>query len=190
MTDAEKARYATKAANDKKRFEDELAAQSEEDAAYNAWMHFVAENWALYKELIPIHFFKALGVVWRNMKDVEKEPYVRKTKPKGPRNAWNVFVSENWSKYERLPPGQVRRALSADWRSMNDAEKEPYVTKAADEKKRFEDALAEFEEELGATRAKVKRARTAYNYFCKERMGGYLRGYLFTMNDMRRRSYM
>jgi len=171
MSDAEKEPYMTKAANFRR--EDALVADEETKRARNAWMHFVAENRALYKELPPMHVFKALGGVWRGMSDAEKEQYMTKTTAKQ-HNARMHFLTESRALYKELPPKHISRALAAVWCGMSKAEREPYVTKAANDKKYFEDALAAFEEEGGVMQTKAGRARTGitgWKIFMRERFG-------------------
>jgi len=118
--------------------------------------------------------------------------------PKRATNAYMYFAAEKRVEYmnPETPTPQVAKALGAAWRDMNDAQKEPYVTKAANDKKRYDQELASFKEAGGVMQTKAKKAKdngekkpkaktakatgekkpkmprapSAYNLFVKERM--------------------
>jgi len=115
--------------------------------------------------------------------------------PKRASNAYMHFAAEKRNEYKKpeMSAAQVAKTLGEAWRSMSDAEKAPFMRKAADDKKRFEEALAAFKEEGGVMHTKAKRAKeakkpskvktrtsekkpkkpraaSAYNLFVKERM--------------------
>jgi len=116
--------------------------------------------------------------------------------PKRATNAYLHFAAEKRAEYKKpeMTAPQVAKALGDVWRDLSDAEKEPYMTRAANDKKRYEEELAAFKEAGGivqtrakkahakvkkpmALKAKAKvnqpkapRAPSAYNLFMKERM--------------------
>jgi len=118
--------------------------------------------------------------------------------PKRTTNAYMHFAAEKRVEYTKpeMPVSQVAKALGAAWRDMSNAQKSPYVTKAANDKKRYDEELALFKEAGGVMQTKAKKAKdsgekkpkakkakatgekkpkmprapSAYNLFMKERM--------------------
>lgn len=113
--------------------------------------------------------------------------------PKRASNAYMHFAAEKRNEYKKpeMSTAQTAKALGEAWRSMSDAEKAPFMRQAADDKKRFEEALAAFTEQGGVMQTKANRAKeakklskvktsekkpkkpraaSAYNFFVKDRM--------------------
>merc|ERR1719510_452179 len=80
--------------------------------------------------------------------------------PKRASNAYMHFAAEKRNEYKK-PEMSTAKTLGEAWRSMSDAEKAPFMRQAADDKKRFEEALAAFTEQGGVMQTKAKRAKEA-----------------------------
>ena len=66
----------------------------------------------------------------------------QKPRPKKPNNPYMFFVKENMSRikavYYNLPQAEVMRRISDEWNSLTQAQKQPYLNAAEEDRHRYE----------------------------------------------------
>ncbi|NXQ91379.1 TFAM factor, partial [Nyctibius grandis] len=69
-------------------------------------------------------------------------------KPKRPRNAFNIFVSENFQESEGASPAAKLKQLFDAWQKMSSSQKQPYLQLAEDDKVRYENEMKSWEAKM------------------------------------------
>ncbi|NXY87752.1 TFAM factor, partial [Alcedo cyanopectus] len=69
-------------------------------------------------------------------------------KPKRPRNAFNIFVSENFQESEGASPVAKMKLLHDAWKKMSSSQRQPYLQLAEDDKVRYENEMKSWEAKM------------------------------------------
>ncbi|XP_040290967.1 transcription factor A, mitochondrial isoform X1 [Bufo bufo] len=69
-------------------------------------------------------------------------------KPKGPRNAYNIFMSEHFQDARGASLSGKMKSLHEDWRILPHSQKQMYIQLAQDDKIRYENEMKAWEEQM------------------------------------------
>ncbi|XP_053548211.1 transcription factor A, mitochondrial [Bombina bombina] len=69
-------------------------------------------------------------------------------RPKRPRNAFNIFMSENYQEATGISMQSKMKSLRDDWKILPNSQKQTYVQLAEDDKIRYENEMSSWEEQM------------------------------------------
>ncbi|XP_004473258.1 transcription factor A, mitochondrial [Dasypus novemcinctus] len=116
-------------------------------------------DWQAYKEAInriqehltPSHI---LSLEKEMQKRLPKEVLIKKRvltmlgKPKKPRSAFNIFVSECFQEAKEHSPQAKMKTINQNWKDLPDSQKQVYVQLAKDDKIRYDNEMKSWEEQM------------------------------------------
>ncbi|NXR06261.1 TFAM factor, partial [Semnornis frantzii] len=123
-----------------------------EEARKTDWQKY-KEQLAAYKaQLTPA---QAAALKEERKKQLAKRRSVRVKreltvlgKPKRPRNAFNMFVSENFQESQGITPVAKLKHLFDTWQKMSASQRQPYLQLAEDDKVRYANEMKSWEAKM------------------------------------------
>ncbi|XP_060045715.1 transcription factor A, mitochondrial [Erinaceus europaeus] len=123
-----------------------------EDAYKADWESYKEEMNRLQKNLTPSQIESLEKEVLQ--KRLKKKAIIKKReltmlgKPKRPRTAHNIFVSERFQEAKDLSVQEKLRSLNESWKNLTNSEKQAYIQLAEDDKVRYYNEMKVWEDQM------------------------------------------
>ncbi|XP_073934990.1 transcription factor A, mitochondrial isoform X2 [Castor canadensis] len=117
-----------------------------------SYLRFSKEQLPIFKAQNPdaknSELIRKIAALWRELPDSEKKELTILGKPKRPRSAYNIFVSESFQEAKDNSSQAKLKSVNQSWKNLSDSEKQVYVQLAEDDKIRYNTEMKTWEEHM------------------------------------------
>ncbi|XP_004473261.1 transcription factor A, mitochondrial-like isoform X2 [Dasypus novemcinctus] len=123
-----------------------------EDAYRADWQAYKEEINRIQEQLTPSQILSLEKEIMQ--KRLKKKALIKKRvltmlgKPKKPRSAFNIFVSECFQEAKEDSPQAKMKTLILNWKNLPDPQKQVYIQLAKDDKIRYDNAMKSWEKQM------------------------------------------
>ncbi|XP_042122622.1 transcription factor A, mitochondrial isoform X2 [Peromyscus maniculatus bairdii] len=134
----------------------------------SSYLRFSTEQLPRFKAKHPdaklSDLIRKIAAAWRELPDAEKKELMLLGKPKRPRSAYNIYVSESFQEAtDKTAQGKLK-TINEAWKNLSSDEKQAYIQLAKDDRIRYDNEMKSWEEQMAEVgrsdliRRNVKRA--------------------------------
>ncbi|XP_008059871.1 transcription factor A, mitochondrial isoform X3 [Carlito syrichta] len=117
-----------------------------------SYLRFTKEQLPIFKAQDPdaknSELIKRIAEIWRELPDSEKKELTMLGKPKRPRSAYNIFVSESFQEAKDGSSQAKLKTVNENWKNLSSSQKQVYIQLAKDDKIRYDNEMKSWEEQM------------------------------------------
>ncbi|KAM5140287.1 transcription factor A, mitochondrial isoform 2-T2 [Callospermophilus lateralis] len=118
----------------------------------SSYLRFSKEQLPIFKAQNPdvkiSELIRRIAELWRELPESQKKELTMLGKPKRPRSAYNIFVSESFQEVKDGSSQAKLKYVNETWKNLPSSQKQVYIQLAKDDKIRYDNEMKSWEEQM------------------------------------------